>query len=248
MCNGLTIIGFDDFGAAPPEPSNLSPSRVWQCREGEPSGVSAGRGSSSTRIIASVPPRFHRVKSLPRLSCTTTKMPGLLERERPKHLPRGRFGFLSLALGLPVLKHGAALSKPKGMGGGGACDSGFWFLSEASPLNYVYMIKRHKDGAVKIGVSKDPESRLKDLMTGSNSELALIAKFPFSSRAQAFEVEKWFHRMNQRFRQKGEWFNYGAITAMRAREKDDKHFKFLMATNKVQPQDIEAHKWARDFL
>lgn len=119
MRDGLTIIGFDGFGAAPPEPSNLSLSRVWQCREREPSELRAGRGSSSRGIIASVPPRFHRVKTLPRPLSTTTKMPGLPERERPKLLPRGRFGFLSLALGLPALKHGAALSKPKGMGGRG---------------------------------------------------------------------------------------------------------------------------------
>lgn len=132
MRNGVcyNLIRFD--GDTTPGRPELSPSRVWQCREGEPSGVSAGRGSSSPGIIASALHGFHRVKSLSRLSCITTKMPDLPERERPKCLSHGPLGFLFLALGLPAMKYGAALSMRLSMGGGGACDSGFCFLSEAS--------------------------------------------------------------------------------------------------------------------
>src|SRR5579872_267284 len=118
MCNGLTIIRSVVSGVAAPG-TQISPSRVWQCREGEPSEFSAGRGSSSRGIIVSVPPRFYRVNSLSRLTCTTTKMPDLPERERPKCLPHGPLGFLFLALGLPVLKYGAASSMTLSMGGGG---------------------------------------------------------------------------------------------------------------------------------
>ena len=122
----LTIIRFVGIGVAAPVTANLSPSRVGYAGMGSWRVSDTSRGRSSLGIIASAPSDFYP-------ACTTTKQPcDLPERERPKHLPRGRFGFLSLALGLPVLKHGAALSKPKGMGGGGACDSGFWFLSEAS--------------------------------------------------------------------------------------------------------------------
>jgi predicted GIY-YIG superfamily endonuclease len=71
---------------------------------------------------------------------------------------------------------------------------------------YVYFIQAGK-GHIKIGVSKDPEARLKDLQVGSSGrELVVLATLPFNTRAEAFEMEKYLHTELARFRINGEWF------------------------------------------
>lgn len=63
----------------------------------------------------------------------------------------------------------------------------------------VYFIEC--DGLVKIGVSDDPYTRLKELSTGSSSPLRLLGCIP-----GGFKREKELHRKFANQRATGEWF------------------------------------------
>lgn len=71
--------------------------------------------------------------------------------------------------------------------------------------SYCYMIQKGY-GSVKIGVSDDPQARLKSLQTGNHGRLYLIASFPFDSRMQAEAMERELHARFTEDRLKGEWF------------------------------------------
>ena len=64
---------------------------------------------------------------------------------------------------------------------------------------FVYLIEC--DGLVKIGVSYDPYTRLKELSTGSSAPLRLLGYVP-----GGFKREKELHRMFAARRANGEWF------------------------------------------
>jgi predicted GIY-YIG superfamily endonuclease len=70
---------------------------------------------------------------------------------------------------------------------------------------YVYFIQRQYSH-IKIGVSSNPEKRLRTLQTGSSIPLRLIATFPCESRSEAFLLEKYFHENYAHLQVKGEWF------------------------------------------
>lgn len=66
---------------------------------------------------------------------------------------------------------------------------------------YVYFIQGSCGGAIKIGYSNDPESRLKSLQTGYPDTLVLLLMIPgYESH------EKALHRELEASRLKGEWF------------------------------------------
>lgn len=82
---------------------------------------------------------------------------------------------------------------------------------------FVYIIQRGF-GSIKIGVAKDPESRLAQLQTGNFRRLHLIAKIPQPSRDAAFRLEKMFHQALTPWRlSNGEWFRKSAITGLRSK-------------------------------
>lgn len=81
---------------------------------------------------------------------------------------------------------------------------------------YVYFIQAGK-GHIKIGVSKDPEARLRELQVGaSGRELVLLATLPFRSREEAFEMEKYLHAELAKFRINGEWFKRAITRHLRS--------------------------------
>lgn len=69
---------------------------------------------------------------------------------------------------------------------------------------YVYIIENCDNGAIKIGVGNDPEKRLKQLQTGSVSELSIVYRSNLCSNA--FEIEKFMHSNFEEFHIRGEWF------------------------------------------
>ena len=75
---------------------------------------------------------------------------------------------------------------------------------------YVYLIQKGY-GSIKIGVSKDPEKRLRDLQIGNHAELFIIAKFPFNSYSEAYALESELHYKFKSFRLRGEWFKKGIL-------------------------------------
>jgi hypothetical protein len=68
---------------------------------------------------------------------------------------------------------------------------------------FVYFI-RADDGLVKIGIAKDPASRLRNMQTGSAAVLRIIAVHACDSPAA---VEAGLHRQFAHLRQHGEWFS-----------------------------------------
>lgn len=68
----------------------------------------------------------------------------------------------------------------------------------------IYLIKSLDDGCYKIGVSKSPDKRLKQLQTGNPSELQLL--YVYDSEI-AFKIEKVLHNTFNINKEHGEWFN-----------------------------------------
>ena len=65
---------------------------------------------------------------------------------------------------------------------------------------YVYIIQsgKTKKSPVKIGMSDDPEKRIKQLQTGNPQVLRIIISIKCNSRKRAFELERTLHRMLSR--------------------------------------------------
>lgn len=75
------------------------------------------------------------------------------------------------------------------------------------PDMYVYAIREVETGNVKIGISKDPAERLKQLQTGNSSELVLVASIPAGNR---YKDESNAHKKLSNINIRGEWFECGA--------------------------------------
>ena len=67
----------------------------------------------------------------------------------------------------------------------------------------IYFIQEGKDGAIKIGYSSDPETRLRSMQTGNSSRLYLRKVFEGGRQAEA-EVHERLDGL--RIRDDGEWF------------------------------------------
>ena len=72
--------------------------------------------------------------------------------------------------------------------------------------DYLYFIQSDLTGMIKVGRSKDPQKRLKQLQTGNPNRLKLIASF----REKGSE-EKYLHEVLNNYKQKGEWFSYQCV-------------------------------------
>lgn len=70
----------------------------------------------------------------------------------------------------------------------------------------LYIIQSDVSGNIKIGRSKDPQKRLKQLQTGNPNKLKLIAEF----KGEGWK-EKILHDRLAFYRLEGEWFKYDCI-------------------------------------
>lgn len=70
----------------------------------------------------------------------------------------------------------------------------------------LYIIQSDVTGMIKIGRSKNPEKRLKQLQTGNPNRLKLIATF----KGEGWK-EKLIHDDLKNWRKKGEWFSYDCV-------------------------------------
>lgn len=68
---------------------------------------------------------------------------------------------------------------------------------------YVYAILARKVNRVKIGYSKDPKRRLRDMITSCPVKLELLGFIPGS-----LSLESLLHEEAQKRRIRGEWFEY----------------------------------------
>ena len=70
-------------------------------------------------------------------------------------------------------------------------------------IKYIYLIQSQEDGYYKIGVSKHPNKRIKQLNTGNSSELKLIESYKTDL---AHQIERALQRRFSHMRKEGEWF------------------------------------------
>jgi len=76
----------------------------------------------------------------------------------------------------------------------------------------LYIIQSSKNGAFKVGISKEPNKRLRQLQTGSPYRLKMILILKEKSY-----LEKTLHETLRSFRLgnfKGEWFSYEAFPSL----------------------------------
>jgi hypothetical protein len=77
-------------------------------------------------------------------------------------------------------------------------------IPENLPPMYVYAIRNKTTRRIKLGISQNPERRLKELQIGNDCELELVA---FRKAENRFKDEKALHRENAPLRVRGEWFD-----------------------------------------
>lgn len=81
-------------------------------------------------------------------------------------------------------------------------------VPEELPDMYVYAIREQETGRVKLGISKDPEQRLRTLQTGNSSKLELVA---YKKAENRFKDEQQLHKLAANEHIRGEWFEGGAV-------------------------------------
>ena len=77
-------------------------------------------------------------------------------------------------------------------------------IPENLPTMYVYAIRNKHTGRIKLGISQNPERRLKELQIGNDCELELLA---YREAVNRFKDEKAIHNRHQHLRVRGEWFD-----------------------------------------
>ena len=83
-------------------------------------------------------------------------------------------------------------------------------IPENLPTMYVYAIRNNHTGRIKLGISENPERRLKELQIGNDCELELLA---YREAANRFKDEKAIHNKYQNLRVRGEWFDTPTVVA-----------------------------------
>lgn len=68
-------------------------------------------------------------------------------------------------------------------------------------MNQVYLAFENKEGRYKIGVSKNPDKRLKQLQVGNSEQIILVHTY-YSE--YAYKIEKALHRSYKKIQ--GEWY------------------------------------------
>jgi Meiotically Up-regulated Gene 113 (MUG113) protein len=75
--------------------------------------------------------------------------------------------------------------------------------------SYVYFIQANPSKRVKIGKANNPETRLKELQTGSPEKLSILGLINCKHSGQAAEREAVLHKQFSDLRLEGEWFDFG---------------------------------------
>jgi hypothetical protein len=76
---------------------------------------------------------------------------------------------------------------------------------------YVYAIRNVTTGNIKLGISRDPEQRIKQLQTGNDCRLELVA---FRKAENRFQDETRLHHAHSTAHIRGEWFTGEASAAI----------------------------------
>jgi hypothetical protein len=76
---------------------------------------------------------------------------------------------------------------------------------------YVYLLQTSESGTYKIGISKNPEKRVKELQTGNPEIITIKEKF---LTEYYFNIETSLHGYYAPDHKRGEWFNLGLLQEM----------------------------------
>lgn len=79
------------------------------------------------------------------------------------------------------------------------------------PDMFVYAIREKDTGNIKLGISRDPKQRLKQLQTGNSSQLELVA---YRKAENRYRDERAIHAAADAHRLHGEWFSSSVIGVM----------------------------------
>ena len=71
-------------------------------------------------------------------------------------------------------------------------------------MKYVYLIQSLENSHYKIGISKNPQRRIKELQTGNSSELRLVETY---QSEYAEKIERTLQRRYSHIHKEGEWFD-----------------------------------------
>ena len=77
----------------------------------------------------------------------------------------------------------------------------------------LYVIAANKDGPVKIGYSKNPNKRLKQLQTSNSEKLTLFYSAEFAEDKVKI-AEGFVHGLSNQHRTSGEWFSISVEEAI----------------------------------
>lgn len=105
--------------------------------------------------------------------------------------------------------------------------------------HYLYAIC---DGvAIKLGFSKSPQRRLKDMQTGHPTKLELLWMLGVGeSPAKARKAERKLHRYCRKYRKRGEWFEMGCARLVETFEiREAEHRKRVKSEAIQRQQDLE---------
>lgn len=73
-------------------------------------------------------------------------------------------------------------------------------------MKYVYLVQSLENSYYKIGISKHPKKRVRELQTGNSSELKLVEVYKSEFASQ---IEKTLQRRYSHLHKEGEWFDMG---------------------------------------
>jgi len=88
-------------------------------------------------------------------------------------------------------------------------DDLFVTAAENGRAGWVYAIRSRDTGLIKLGMSRDPKRRLRDLSTASSSELELLW-----SHGGGLSLEAFLHRYFTARHVRGEWFDFTDVDAV----------------------------------
>ena len=77
-------------------------------------------------------------------------------------------------------------------------------------MDYIYLIESYSEHETiyKIGFSKDPDKRIKELKTGNPSKLSILYRFPTTHKRK---IETSLHNLYSHKRKDGEWFDLNSV-------------------------------------
>jgi len=112
--------------------------------------------------------------------------------------------------------------------------------------HYLYAIS---DGvAIKLGFSRSPSKRLKDMQTGHPMKLQLLWMLGVGeSPAKARKAERKLHRYCRKFRKRGEWFELACAPVVEKFEIREKEHRQRVKQDAAQKQ-IDNENQEREIL